>query len=103
MAGVMRGSALGLRRGSQGWLQLSLPSCPVPTRRAAPMPQPWLCGWKLFLDRLGPMGTLLPKLWGGPAAPPAGLPAPGARRALVPRHPHRLPGTPLLQPAGLPG
>lgn len=86
----------GGRRSS--WLLLSF----VLLHRAGPVPWPWLRGRELFLDCLGPLGALLPQLWGGPAAPPASVPSPRARRALVPRHPHGLPGAPLLQPACVP-
>lgn len=93
-----RGLHLGCGGRGRGWLQPSF----VPLHRAGAVPWPWLRGWELFLDRLGPLGALLPQLRGGPAAPPAGLPSPGARRALVPRHPHGLPGAPLLWPACVP-
>lgn len=85
-------------RGRRGWLRLSF----VPFGRAAPVPWPCLRGRELFLDHLGPMGAVLPQLWSGPAASPAGVPPPWARWPLVPGHPHSLPGAPLLQPACLP-
>lgn len=101
LAQQMRRAAPRLRSRSQGWLQLSFVP-PALARRAIPVPQPWLCGWELFLDCLGPVGTLLSKLRGRPAAPTTGIPSPGARWALVPGHPDCLPGASLLQPAGLP-
>lgn len=68
---------------------------------AAPVPWLWLCVGELFLDILGPMGALLPQLWGGSAASPTRLSSPWAWWTLVPRHPDRVPGAPLLQPACL--
>lgn len=61
--------------GNRGWPQRSF----VLSHRAAPVLRPWLHGWGLFLDGLGPLGALLPKLRGRPA----GVPSPRARRAPV--------------------
>lgn len=51
---------------------------------AALVPWPWLCVGELFLDILGPMGTLLPQLWGGSAASSTSISTPWAWWTLVP-------------------